>query len=98
MALIDGLRGKADTFNDTYERDRIISINELELYIKKRIISEKEKVGWNKSITPQLRELSANEGEFFFFVLNENEKNSQETNPSYGRFMLKVIIKLLLVR
>ena len=67
-ALLDGLRGEADTSAGRFAKDGIISGRELELYVKKRVASESAKSGWRKSITPLLSQLDHREGDFFFFT------------------------------
>ena len=66
-ALLDGLQGAADT-TSAFERDGLVSVNELEDYVKKRVALERQKSRWKNSITPQLRDLAVNEGEFFFIT------------------------------
>lgn len=66
-AVIDGLRGEADAITGKFPKDGIISVGELEQYVKKRVAFERAKAGWKKSITPLLTRLSHQEGDFFFF-------------------------------
>lgn len=80
-AVLDGLRGAADT-TSAYERDGVVSVNELELYIRKRVALERELSGWGKSITPQLRDLAVNEGEFFFLTSNYTSHMSNAGDKS----------------
>jgi len=76
-ALLDGLiSGKAD--NSTFKKDGILTISELLLYIRDYVKIKKD--NWQKSITPQLRDLELNEGEFFFFIRNEDKLNNHGTN------------------
>jgi len=64
-AVLDGLRGAADA-TTAFEADNVVSLNELVAYIKIRVAQEKERANWRAAITPQLRDLRTNEGEFFF--------------------------------
>jgi tripartite-type tricarboxylate transporter receptor subunit TctC len=66
-AVLDGLRGAADT-TSAFESDGLVSLNELEDYVVKRVAIERRRFGWKASITPQLRDLAVNEGEFFFLT------------------------------
>lgn len=66
-ALLDGLRGAADT-TSAFESDGLVSVHELVDYIKKRVAFECENYGWTQSITPQPFDLRINEGEFFFIT------------------------------
>ena len=66
-AVLDGLRGAADSQN-AYPQDGVVSLNELIGYLKIRIGDEKNQAGWKKALTPQLRDLRTNEGEFFFIT------------------------------
>ena len=67
-AVLDGLRGAADTQNAEYPQDGVVSLYELIGYLKIRIGHEKAKAGWNKTLTPQLRDLRTSKGEFFFIT------------------------------
>jgi formylglycine-generating enzyme required for sulfatase activity len=64
-ALLDGLRGAADT-TSAFESDGLVSVYELLDYIKKRVEFERQKHNWKDPIKPQPRDLAVNEGEFFF--------------------------------
>lgn len=66
-AVLDGLRGKADASSGRFDKDGIVSAKELELYIKNRVGYERRHYGWKKSITPVLRQLNDQAGDFFFF-------------------------------
>ncbi len=66
-AVIDGLRGGADT-ESQFKRDGVVSLRELMVYIQKRVAVEKQQVGWKRSLTPQLRDLRSSDGEFFFIT------------------------------
>ena len=77
-ALLDGLNGgKADRFGN----DGIVSISELKLYILSYIKSKKG--NWKKIITPQLRDLDVNKGEFFFFTTPSNIKIKKIENTHF---------------
>lgn len=78
-AVIEGLRGEADAITGNFAKDGIISVGELEQYVKKRVAFERVKAGWNKSITPFLTRLSHHEGDFFFFSANEPTQIEQVT-------------------
>ncbi len=79
-ALLDGLRGAADTIN-AFERDGIVSVNELVVYVKKRVALERDKYKWKGTITPQLRDFDVNQGEFFFLT-NDYKKKNPKSNYS----------------
>lgn len=66
-AVLDGLRGAADASN-VFPNDGLVSVSELELYVNERVLRERTQAGWQKSITPQLRDLGASNGEFFFIT------------------------------
>jgi len=66
-AVIDGLRGDADT-ESHFKRDGVVSLRELMVYVQKRVAVERDRVGWNGSLTPQLRDLRSSNGEFFFLT------------------------------
>lgn len=66
-ALLDGMRGEADTESGAFQKDGIVSARELELYVKRRVGFEVAKSGWKGSITPLLTRLNHREGDFFFF-------------------------------
>jgi hypothetical protein len=66
-AVIDGLRGEADTAS-RFGRDGVVSLHELIGYVQTRVAVEKQRVGWKGSLTPQLRDLRTNIGEFFFLT------------------------------
>lgn len=72
-AVIDGLRGAADAAN-AYPRDGVVTLNELQGYVSERVDDERRRAGWSASITPQLRDLSTSDGEFFFLTSEEKEK------------------------
>jgi formylglycine-generating enzyme required for sulfatase activity len=59
-SFIRGATGEAQT------RDDIISLWSLLDYVQDRVTIEKRIVGWQKSLSPQLRLLSAGPGAFFF--------------------------------
>jgi len=75
-ALLDGLRGEADTANGRYKKDGIISRSELLNYLRNRISWEKEAIKWKTSITPQISNFQYSQGEFFFFNNNTTTSNS----------------------
>lgn len=65
-ALLDGLRGHADTDKGPFKKDGVVTIRELEEYVRERVDHERRRVRWNKPITPQLYSLSESAGDFFF--------------------------------
>jgi formylglycine-generating enzyme required for sulfatase activity len=69
-SVLKGLRGAADAAS-AFGQDGLVSLNELIDYVKKRVSSEINRVNWKKTITPQLRDLRANVGEFFFLASTE---------------------------
>ncbi|MEZ5888762.1 MAG: hypothetical protein R3D56_18060, partial [Paracoccaceae bacterium] len=66
-AVLDGLRGAADASND-FPNDGLVSVSELEHYVSERVLRERTRANWQKSITPQLRDLGTSNGEFFFIT------------------------------
>lgn len=66
-ALLDGLRGDADAATG-FERDGIVSLTELKNYVQSRVLHERTEAGWSNQITPQVRDLRVNQGEFFFLA------------------------------
>ena len=66
-AVIDGLRGEADAASG-FPRDGIISLTELKSYVQTRVLHERLEANWSKKITPQVRDLRYNAGEFFFLA------------------------------
>lgn len=65
-AILDGLGGLADTSQGGTGPDGIISVNELEIYVKRRVREERLAHDWRKPLSPQLYGFGSNEGEFFF--------------------------------
>lgn len=66
-AVIDGLKGAADAAN-AFGTDELVSVGELKEYVATRVEFERQKIGWKKPMTPQLRDLDVNQGAFFFAV------------------------------
>ena len=64
-AVLDGLRGAADAASG-FEKDDIISLTELKAYVQERMLFERRTIGYQNQITPQVRDLRHNTGEFFF--------------------------------
>lgn len=79
-AILDGLGGLADTSQGGFGPDGIISINELEIYVKQRVREERLAHDWRKPLSPQLYGVGSNEGQFFF--LSPVEKASMTTTES----------------
>ena len=65
-AVLDGLRGAADAAREGFPRDDIISLTELKAYVQDRVLHELQEADWLDPITPQVRDLRKNAGEFFF--------------------------------
>ncbi|MCI5137932.1 MAG: hypothetical protein D3922_05870 [Candidatus Electrothrix sp. AR1] len=86
VALLEGMRGAADTSSGNFERDGVISVNELELYVKKRVGWEldkrQSKLKKSRTMTPQLRDLDFSDGEFFF--LTDSIIFSSPKPPAYA--------------
>lgn len=78
-AVLDGLRGAADAANG-FEKDQIISLTELKTYVQERVLFERKAVGFQDQITPQVRDLRHNAGEFFF--LSGQQVESPSSSPS----------------
>lgn len=81
-ALLDGLSGAADSSSE-FPRDGLVTVKELDHYIKLRVAIERRKAGWKKSITPQLRDLSVNEGEFFFVTKDRKASPLKGSNTQF---------------
>ncbi|MEZ5936169.1 MAG: SUMF1/EgtB/PvdO family nonheme iron enzyme [Alphaproteobacteria bacterium] len=67
-AVLDGLRGDADAAREGFPRDNIISLTELKAYVQDRVLHELQELDWLDPITPQVRDLRKNAGEFFFLI------------------------------
>lgn len=65
-ALLDGLRGHADTDKGPFKKDGVVTARELEAYVRTRVDHERRRVHWGKPITPVLYNFSRYEGDFFF--------------------------------
>lgn len=64
-ALLKGLRGAADTRNGL-GADGLIAVGELQSYIGQEVGRLRGVYNWQKTITPQIRDLSGSDGAFFF--------------------------------
>jgi formylglycine-generating enzyme required for sulfatase activity len=64
-ALLSGLRGAADAEN-AMGKDNIVSLGELKNYLGPRVAKLSSDHGWQKTITPQIRDLVGSDGAFFF--------------------------------
>ncbi|WP_193142742.1 caspase family protein [Meridianimarinicoccus sp. MJW13] len=73
-AVLEALRGIADTESGGFERDGLVTVNEIEDYVKKRVKQLADAAGWRRPITPQVWDLGANEGEFFFVSTNRKQE------------------------
>ena len=87
-ALIDGLSGEADAATG-FERDGIVSLTELKSYVQNRVLHERQLAGWSNQITPQVRELRVNSGEFFF--LAKHAPSSVQSDSSGGDVDVKAM-------
>ena len=66
-AVLDGLKGDADSAS-TIAKDGVVSMRELADYVGKRVEIERRRFNYRKPITPQLRALANNQGQFFFLT------------------------------
>ena len=66
-ALLKGLRGAADTTNELGS-DGLIAVGELKSYLGQEIGRLRQVYNWQKTITPQIRDLEGSDGAFFFPV------------------------------
>ncbi len=64
-ALLKGLRGAADSSNEL-GADGLIAVGELKSYLGQEIGRLREVYDWQKTITPQIRDLQGSDGAFFF--------------------------------
>ncbi|GGX55934.1 hypothetical protein GCM10007385_25760 [Tateyamaria omphalii] len=64
-ALLKGLRGAADATN-ALGKDDIVSVGELKSYVGQEVTRLRTRFGWQRSITPQIRDLTGSDGAFFF--------------------------------
>ena len=78
-AVLDGLRGAADAASG-FEKDDIISLTELKAYVQERVLFERRTIGYQNQITPQVRDLRHNTGEFFF--LSSHAVDVARVDPS----------------
>ena len=67
-ALLKGLSGAADSYNQL-GGDNLITVSELKAYISLEVARLRRVYGWNRQITPQLRDAIGSDGEFFFPVV-----------------------------
>lgn len=83
IALLKGLRGGADSESGGFKKDGLISVNELESYIRNYIAHNLK----DRTVTPQLSELGRwgdNDGDFFFFSITKQlEQQEVRRQPSY---------------
>lgn len=66
-ALLKGLRGEADSGN-VRGKDGLVTVGELRKYLGEEITELREYYGWERGITPQIRDMRGSEGAFFFPV------------------------------
>ena len=69
-ALLDGLRGHADTDKGVFKKDGVVTAHELVEYVRERVDHERRRVGWASPITPRLASLPRRhqQGDFFFIA------------------------------
>jgi formylglycine-generating enzyme required for sulfatase activity len=79
-ALLSGLRGAADAEN-ALGKDNIVSLGELKNYIGPRVAKLSRDHGWQKTITPQLRDIIGSDGAFFFPVADAFPVVTSEPDP-----------------
>lgn len=65
-ALLDGLRGRADSSKGYFKQDGVVTARELEEYVRDRVDRERRRVRWPDQITPVLYNFSQYAGGFFF--------------------------------
>lgn len=64
-ALLKGLRGAADSSN-ALGADGLVAVGELKNYLGQEIGRLRQVYDWQKTITPQIRDLQGSDGAFFF--------------------------------
>lgn len=69
-SVIRAIRGDADS-ESSFPRDGVVSLNELVEFVTTRVAIERRAAGWKKSITPTLRDLRGEPGQFFFVTGEE---------------------------
>ena len=70
-AFLRAVRGAADTDSLDFPKDGVVSLFELIKHVRDYVPQEARNAGWDKSITPQLRDLGGSDGEFFFVTSEE---------------------------
>ncbi len=85
-AVLEGLRGKADSAS-AYPRDGVVTLNELKGYVESKVDELRSGAGWDRMITPQIRDIATSTGEFFFVTSEGKEERlaAAGSAPS-GRF------------
>ncbi|MEL6964396.1 MAG: SUMF1/EgtB/PvdO family nonheme iron enzyme [Pseudomonadota bacterium] len=63
-AVLEGLQGAADSL----PKDGIVTLTELKAYVQDKVLFERRTARHESEITPQLRDLQHNSGEFFFLT------------------------------
>ncbi|MDM0109843.1 caspase family protein [Variovorax sp. J22R24] len=72
---IVGAKWKGSLFTDAFIRAAtgaagdgasIISLSDILVFVRREVALQKDKEGWTRTITPQLRQLRTSDGEFFF--------------------------------
>lgn len=82
-ALLKGLRGAADTRNGL-GADGLIAVGELQSYIGQEVGRLRGVYNWQKTITPQIRDLSGSDGAFFFPLSASFPPNDVDDNTDEG--------------
>ena len=70
-AFLRAVRVAADTDSLDFPKDGVVSLFELIKHVRDYVPREARSAGWNKAITPQLRDLGGSDGEFFFVTSEE---------------------------
>ncbi|WP_147106482.1 SUMF1/EgtB/PvdO family nonheme iron enzyme [Tateyamaria sp. syn59] len=85
-ALLNGLRGAADAAN-ALGKDNLVSVGELKSYLGQEVTRLRLRFGWQRSITPQIRDLTGSDGAFFFPIPAAFTPTEEETpaTPTSGR-------------
>lgn len=79
-ALLNGLRGAADATN-ALGKDNLVSVGELKSYLGQEVTRLRTRFGWQRSITPQIRDLTGSDGAFFFPIPAAFTPDEDDTQP-----------------
>lgn len=90
-ALIDGARGAADTATTNFQKDGLVSLTELRLYIRERVNAERRRYPHLaiKQTAQWSDLLGASEGEFFFVAEDLRVERSTPSVSTPGSFQRK---------